>query len=204
MRKTLPFFSKVFSFTQLKISDEQVKFVIEEINKCNFEECDKKESSSISLISNNKYFLEQKQLNFLKELLTYDFNQYVKEVYKWNNNFKITTSWISKVEPGKNSHWHNHNNCMYSGILYLQTDKNTGKIMFNQFDLKRFELEPTEWNDYNSNELCVEPKDKTLVYFPSEIFHKIEENKSNITRYSLAFNFTPIGVLGQGDSEMII
>ena len=72
------------------------------------------------------------------------------------------------------------------------------------FDLKRFQLEPTEWNDYNSDELYVQPKNKTIIYFPAEIFHKIEENKSNLTRYSLAFNFVPTGVIGQGDSQVIL
>lgn len=204
MREVLPFFSKVFSFNQFNISDEQVKFVISEIDKISFQKWDREEPSSTSLASNNKYFLDQKQLNFLKQLIVQDFNNYTKEVFKWDNHFKMTTSWIAKVEPGKNSHWHNHNNCMYSGILYLQTDEKTGRIIFNQFDLKRFQLEPTEWNDYNSDELYVQPKNKTIIYFPAEIFHKIEENKSNLTRYSLAFNFVPTGVIGQGDSQVII
>jgi len=204
MREVLPFFSKVFCFDQFNISDEQVKFVISEIDKISFQKWNKEEVSSTALSSNNKYFLDQKELNFLKELIVQDFNNYVKEVFKWNNYFKMTTSWIAKIEPGKNSHFHNHNNCMYSGILYLQTDENTGRIIFNQFDLKRYQLEPTEYNDYNSAELSIQPKNKTMIYFPAEIFHKIEENKSNITRYSLAFNFIPTGVIGQGDSQMTI
>jgi hypothetical protein len=50
------------------------------------------------------------------------FNFYKNDILKYESTeFKITTSWLTKVRPGGMSHYHNHKNCMYSGVLYLQT-----------------------------------------------------------------------------------
>ena len=39
-----------------------------------------------------------------------------------------------------------------------------------------------------------------MILFPSEVHHKILKNNSNIVRHSLAFNFLPIGKIGDGDN----
>jgi len=204
MRKILNFFPKVFCFNEFDIDNKTIKLLIKNAKKCDYEKSGRDEPSSLSLASSNKYFLNQKSLLFLKENLEKDFNSFAKDVLKYNNVFKITTSWITKTESKEVSQWHNHLNCLYSGILYLQTDKDTGKIVFNKFDTKGIYLEPTEWNNLNSNEMKILPKNKMLIYFPSEIYHKIEENKSNITRYSLAFNFMPTGKIGFSESELTV
>jgi hypothetical protein len=41
-----------------------------------------------------------------------------------------------------------------------------------------------------------------LFYFLSDIGHEILPNKSNMDRYSLAFNVNPIGRIGIRDSEI--
>ena len=41
-----------------------------------------------------------------------------------------------------------------------------------------------------------------IIFFPSDIQHKIAENKTNKDRYSLAFNFYPVGNIGVRDSNV--
>ena len=124
------------------------------------------------------------------------FYSFASDVMRYSNKFEITTSWFTKSITGQSSSSHNHNNCMYSAVLYLQTSENSGDIMFKSFADKRYNLVKNDYNLYNSTEWEVKPVDGLLVIFPSEIYHQILENKSDTTRYSLAFNLMPTGLLG--------
>ena len=42
------------------------------------------------------------------------------------------------------------------------------------------------------------------MIFPSEVHHKIAENESDTTRYSLAFNVIPTGLMGVGSPYNIL
>ena len=53
---------------------------------------------------------------------------------KYKNDFEITTSWLTVSKKNEQSTFHNHNNCMYSGVFYLQTDENSGDIVFENFE----------------------------------------------------------------------
>ena len=69
---------------------------------------------------------------------------------------------------------------------------------------KRFNLIPTEFNIHNSQKFNFKPKNKMIIFFPSELYHKIEKNNSNITRYSIDFNMMPIGNIGSINSDSFL
>ena len=52
------------------------------------------------------------------------------------------------------------------------------------------------FNLYNSKEWIYKPQNGLLLLFPSELYHKVKENKSKHLRHSLAFNVMPTGLLG--------
>jgi len=204
MKKVTPLFSKAFCVDELKLTDNQVNKIINIIKKLDYTKVGKIENGQ-AYNSNNFYVLDNSNLSFLKKIIENNFKKFMKDDLSYTNNFKLTTSWIAKIEPGGYSHWHNHNNCFYSGVLYLTTNENgSGNIIFNTFSNNRFELQPKEWNIFNSKTFSFCPKTKEVIYFPAEIFHKVEQNTTQSTRYSLAFNFMPIGKLGSCDSELKI
>ena len=125
-----------------------------------------------------------------------EFSLYASGVLKYTNEFEITTSWFTMSTKGQSSNFHNHNNCMMSAVLYLQTNENSGNIIFENFSNSRFALHIEEYNVFNSPQWFLKPEDGLLVIFPSEVHHKIVENESDTTRYSLAFNLIPTGLLG--------
>ena len=153
--------------------------------------------------SNCLNVLNDKQFKDLKKVLMNEFYLFTKDHMRYTNQFEITTSWFTKTLKGQSSNWHNHNNSMYSAVLYLQTDENSGVISFNKYENKRFELEVQDFNILNSTEWKIRPVNGLFLIFPSEIYHKAHENKSDIVRHSLALNFLPTGLLGvtSGDSH---
>jgi len=162
--------------------------------------------SSTAQSSNCLYVLEEKRFKSLKDELMKEFYLFASDVMRYSNKFEITTSWFTKSITGQSSNSHNHNNCMYSAVLYLQTSENCGNIIFTSSDDKRYNLVKNDYNLYNSTEWGVKPVDGLLVIFPSEVHHSITENKSDTTRYSLAFNLVPTGLIGNfyTDSHMKI
>ena len=58
-----------------------------------------------------------------------------------------------------------------------------------------------KYDVFNCVDYTIIPKTGTIIFFPSELNHKILINTSKLTRISLAFNFLPIGKVGDtGDS----
>ena len=159
------------------------------------------DESSTAQSSDCLYVLEEKRFKSLKDELMKEFYLFASDVMRYSNKFEITTSWFTKSITGQSSNSHNHNNCMYSAVLYLQTSENSGDIMFKSFANKRYNLVKNDYNLYNSTEWGVKPVDGLLVIFPSEVYHQILENKSDTTRYSLAFNVVTTGLIGNLDTD---
>ena len=199
-----PLFSKpIYS----KFTDIDTKKIIPMLEEYDFHDeynNIKPDVTNMSFISNSIHVLDDNKFKFLKDILMKEFYLYASDVMGYTNEFEITTSWFTRATKGQSSNFHNHSNCMISAVLYLQTSENSGDIMFKSFADKRYNLVKNDYNLYNSTEWGVKPVDGLLVIFPSEVYHKITENKSDTTRYSLAFNLIPTGALGVGSPYDIL
>ena len=117
------------------------------------------------------------------------------------NEYIITTSWLTIVEEGETIDNHTHNNCQFSGVLYYGEDYKDAELLnfVNPFiAMDGFELKITGDCGYFTNCQIV-PKTGVLVIFPSFIEHFAQTNKTKLPRKSLAFNVYPKGIIGQGD-----
>ena len=188
-----PLFSKPIYGKTLNID---IKKIVSMLKEYDFLTAGLKTDTNASSQSSSLYILDEERFKFLKDELMEEFYLFANEIMHYSNKFEITTSWITKTMKNESAGFHNHNNCMLSGILYLQTDENTGNIVFQDSATKRYKLELDEYNIFNSEMWKYTPHDGLLLLFPSEMHHKIEENKSDIERYSLAFNLVPTGLIG--------
>ncbi len=197
-------FSKVVSTGNLNLSEKERIKILKFLKKENYEEAGiNVDNENLPLSSSEMYLLNKPELEFLKSKITKIVNNFMKDTMKYNyNDFEITTSWVAKSKPGNKSHWHNHNNCFYSGIYYVDTHKNCGNLRFSSFQNKRNNIVVSEQNILNSDDFYIEPSDNKIVLFPAEMFHGVDRNKSEKDRYSIAFNVVPIGVIGKGDSQL--
>jgi uncharacterized protein (TIGR02466 family) len=201
----LPLFSKVVCVKQTNINCENILKTINEKTSLSgiSNQITKK---YLTLGSTNKKVLDQSKYKNLKKEIMKEFYYYAHGVLNYKNNkFKMTTSWFTKSDAGQESNYHNHNNCMFSGCLYLKINDNSGGINFNNYENFRFQLIATKYDMLNARDYTIKPQTGTIVFFPSEMHHKILQNESNEERVSLAFNFLPVGNIGgDGDSQAII
>jgi len=160
----------------------------------------------------NKYILEVPELADLKSRIVEKVNHFLYEFLdcKSELDFKIENSWVNRHQPNDFacSHW--HSNSLLSGVYYIDTDYNTGDIVFHRDRLHvnlfndtvsvEFNytntLDQSKMNVYNTNNFGLQPQKNDLVLFPSHLSHSVDTNQSNKLRYCIAFNVFPRGTFG--------
>tara|TARA_Y100001963_G_scaffold160043_1_gene267372 strand:+ start:4227 stop:4823 length:597 start_codon:yes stop_codon:yes gene_type:complete len=139
---------------------------------------------------------------YSKKILTKYLNEFVKENFNKSCQYKITTSWMTKLGVGERVHPHNHRNSMWSGVFYF--DEYTEKSCALNFVNPIQKAIPLKLDDYKSNpmttDISVQPEHNLLVLFPSWITHYSQPNQEK-ERKCLAFNFMPKNLIGIGDSS---
>lgn len=198
----IPLYSKVFCTDSLDMDDEYFNDVKQAVKNCDYKKANFEDDKS-SMVNQEFDILNKPQFKLLGDMILKSFKKFAREQLKISNDFKISSSWLTKTEPNHESHFHRHYNCYYSGVLYIDTDEG-GEIVFDNMADERFLLNKIEDNNYNTRSFIFETKNKMIIFFPSDIHHKIAENKTNKDRYSVAFNFYPIGNIGVRDSGVKI
>ena len=194
-----PLFSKLIYLNKINISLKEEKILKKEIKKLKL----KKIKNSISM-SENIEILKIDKLNFLKNKLMEEVENYTKNILKYENNFIITTSWTTNTKINESSKSHIHTNSMLSGVFYVECDEEVDAISFTNFNSSGWSLKPKEYNIYNSSKYTFPVRKNLLILFPSETVHTVEEHETEKERISIAFNFIPTGLIGERDSTLKI
>ena len=143
----------------------------------------------------------------IKKVLLDAFIPFAKEIMLFSNEFDISTSWLTRMEKGDESPVHLHANSFWSGVYYYGEEYDDASPLAFEHPLSNhikdfgFFIKPDGINEYNGLENIIYPRKNQLLLFPSYLKHSVYEQKSEKTRYSLAFNIVPIGHYGGGDSQ---
>lgn len=163
----------------------------------------KQEGSNGVFATANKFVLE----NYpeIKQSLVEEFKKINETIFKYDCEFFITTSWITKATKNTYSQIHSHRNSFYSGVLYFGEYPKNNKHAPIQFyspidDFRSHYVMAKEWNIANCSNWDIYPNENMLLFFPSYLKHRIAKHNDEKPRYSLAFNIVPIGSYGTGDS----
>jgi len=159
--------------------------------------------------SKDKYILSRPAFSRLKDEIDTHVGIYCHDVLKISKDvfFYMTNSWVVKHNPGDWGHNHIHTNSLISGVAYLQVNDTSGSLIFhadinNLLFPPTLDLEFTDTNLLNFKKMAVDPEPNMITLFPSKLQHSVDENKSNKTRYSLAFNYFIKGHIGTKEFEL--
>jgi len=103
-------------------------------------------------------------------------------------------AWININNYGDYNVVHNHPYSHISGVYYLKTPKDCGRLVLQNSAkdvLQYYEVDAgiKQRNQYNSQEFVLEPEPGKLYLFPSWINHYVQPNRNrNEERISIAFN----------------
>jgi uncharacterized protein (TIGR02466 family) len=144
--------------------------------------------------------LRMPQMKDLNAFIEHSIAEYFVQVYapKDNINPYIALSWANYTKQGQMHHSHTHSNSFISGVFY-PTAHHTDSIIFANMDYAQLQIQPKEFNKWNSltQKFYVSPGDVFL--FPSSLPHYVEQVNHETTRMSIAFNVFLKGTLGFAD-----
>ena len=110
---------------------------------------------------------------------------------------KLGNMWANINYSGGYNRPHVHPNCLFSGVYYVKTQPQCGKLVVNDprpgvqimMPMKKSGQLPKHlWR-----EAYIEPIQGRLVMFPAWLWHNVEPNQSNDMRISVSFNFIQEG-----------
>jgi uncharacterized protein (TIGR02466 family) len=158
----------------------------------------------------NKYVLEDENLKELKNNIMEKVNDFVYNILKISKKqkFNLENSWINKHMINDWAQEHSHSNSILSGVYYIKTNENSGNICFHKdknyinlfYPSINFSYE--EENHINCSSLQFQPKEGTLLIFPSHLSHSVLTNINTNIRYSLAFNLFVKGKFGELETSL--
>ena len=117
----------------------------------------------------------------------------LKQVYCYDDDIEpyVCDMWSTCCCPGESGEGHYHCNSQFSGTFY-PFDETPSEISFYSPNHEKNSLNingnVSEWNPLNCTQYTIKPEKCDLIFFPSYLKHKVQQNKTNIVRYSLAFN----------------
>ena len=110
---------------------------------------------------------------------------------------KLGNMWANINPPGGYNKPHIHPNSLFSGVYYVKTPPNCGRLICNDPrpgiqtcmpNRKKGQPPKHLWREVN-----LQPQENRAIMFNSWLWHTVEPNKSNEDRISVSFNFLQSG-----------
>ena len=119
----------------------------------------------------------------------YDIIHSIIDVYQYSTyQIEITSMWGNIQRPNTHFRRHSHYNNMFSGVFYLNENKNFPNIMFWRPEEQSVEPKKVNFNPFNQGSYFQETKKDTLIIFPSWLQHSVELNETDEDRVNISFN----------------
>ena len=143
--------------------------------------------------SENTYILDLPGLSKLKLKLDECLQEYANQVMGLAGEYSITQSWLSIKRESQRHVMHSHSNSIISGVFYFgNVDDATGltfskNSVSNTWQMTPL-LNPNVQNNFTFTDITLKVENSMVCMFPSWLAHRVEPNKTNNTRYCIAFN----------------
>ena len=180
---------------QIDITDKKNYNILSYIQKAEYL---KTLAGSNSSCTKNQNILNEKIFNELRFLILQKAKKYLNSLGHKYEDLQFCNSWATKTEPQGYSQFHEHKNSYISGTYYM---KKSSCIAFKNPLINKWFFDPEinfdENNIFTYENLNFEPKEKSIVLFPSFLKHMVSTNETKNNRHSIAFNIIPKGDFGK-------
>jgi uncharacterized protein (TIGR02466 family) len=205
---------KIENLFPVGVYKSKVNHILNDKEKKHIESGQYTEAHNNTFTDYNFFFLDNPIFSKLKKQLQIHVNNYTKDVFKYDSEVYITSSWLNVNPPGTGHIHHNHCNSVFSGVYYIKLPPGSPFLNFYSPINHMFFFNPTEHNTYNSNCWTIDLEEKDVVIFPSTLYHEVLKNNTKENRICIAFNTFVRGYIGEklknskhnnsGDSTYIV
>ena len=117
------------------------------------------------------------------------------ETFVPNMKPRILNMWMIINGQGNYNVKHIHPGCWMSGVFWLKAHDNCGRIHFDNPNIYANFSALNIFNDESKERACLWPSifweatPGTMLLFPSNLYHNVDENRSSSDRIACSFNF---------------
>ena len=150
---------------------------------------------------NHSYSLDDHVLDHiprLRDLIESQVQAFADSVMAFEDQPRITQSWINRYDQGNSIHQHNHPNSQLSATWYWQLSK-PSQILFHRQGLnssttwtQKFDRDPNRSTVFSTSTVSIRVEEGDLLVWPSYLIHSVPEHDDAEPRYSLSLNAQPV------------
>ena len=137
------------------------------------------------------FFQPEKEFELLWVEIEEKINMY-NQTIELKNGVRISDMWFNVNYKGSANRQHQHAGSVHSGVYYIKTPENCGRICFTHPSSSiAWSWGPPmieKYNAFNTNMVTMNPEKNLLLVFPSWLDHSVDPNQSDDIRISLSFN----------------
>ena len=137
------------------------------------------------------FFQPEKEFELLWAEIEEKINMYHQTI-ELKNGVRISDMWFNVNYRGSANRQHQHAGSVHSGVYYIKTPENCGRICFTHPSSSiAWSWGPPmieKYNAFNTNMVTMNPEKNLLLVFPSWLDHSVDPNQSDDIRISLSFN----------------
>lgn len=106
-------------------------------------------------------------------------------------SIKAANCWANVNPKYASNKIHDHANCLFSGVYYVKTPKDSGNLMFYDPRSAKTFYKPlvSNFTAYTADAVSHAAEEGLLLIFPSWLKHGVEPNLSDEDRVSISFNY---------------
>ena len=113
----------------------------------------------------------------------------------YDSYLTLKNAWFNINRKGDYNRLHVHPRSLLSAVLWVKSPEQCGGLMFPNDQYLRTNWEMFIKPEYKDRlpvdrDHRFQPKEGTMVIFPSYLYHEVESNQTNQDRISIAFNLT--------------
>jgi uncharacterized protein (TIGR02466 family) len=123
----------------------------------------------------------------LRQALLGDVQAYLQQIETSpTRTAAIADSWIGISAPGNYERMHTHGGSYVSGVYYIQSAPDCGRIFFENMDDNLWASARTRQENWNA--VSFEPVERRVILFNSQVPHHVSQNAAQSERIALSFN----------------
>ena len=199
------FFADAFYYKDIENSSEMNKDLISKILEWKHDDPEGVEISN-SLGWQSRATMQKEKSGFAD--ITNKINEFLNEVwsaeqYNEGTALEITNMWANVNYKYAYNKYHDHPQSLWSGVYYVQSPPNSGKILFHK-EWSRYQGVPKPTfsssppvHTHQWDSVSYEPIEGRVILFPSWIGHQVGQNLTDVEgedgyRISISFNIKQI------------
>jgi uncharacterized protein (TIGR02466 family) len=133
--------------------------------------------------------VENDKFNSLHEWLFEKVRDYAITMGYKNKKIQCKDGWINFYKKYDYQDVHDHDTCDISAVYYVSIPKNSGNIMFYTHETRGVANFYDPNNQFTWKTYSIEPREGMLLMFKSNLQHRVDPNKTNQSKITLAYNF---------------